>query len=247
MRSLVATISLTLMLMASMAAAMPSCSGNICAIPKLNPADTDSNAIISENSISPNDYRQISDSQVGEFGQVGILSPADLVFNHISADLVSRSLAVSSAKPDTLPAVPGAILMTLLGFGLITLVRDRKFWISALMLMVVIGQSGVRSLPKLTSSLAGTQDKFSVTVNNLAGKIAIADSPRANRNFTITFTGLLHRLAGSDQKDAYANIASLPGNIPLDIAPYGHFNLKSSYSIKRNPRLRKGLRVMLSS
>jgi hypothetical protein len=80
----------------------------------------------------------------------------------ISAYFTSpQNFAYSTAQQDqgdndvkNLPAVPGAVLMVIVGFLCISLVRDCKVWISALVLIVVLSQAGVKTLPKLTTRLA---------------------------------------------------------------------------------------------
>jgi hypothetical protein len=58
-----------------------------------------------------------------------------------------------------LPSVPGAILMVLVGFVCISLVKDRKLWLAALVSLLWLGQAGFTVLPQLASQLRGRQQK----------------------------------------------------------------------------------------
>ena len=109
-------------------------------------------------------------------------------------------------RPANLPAVPSAILMGIIGFLCVSLVRDRKVWVSALVLIFVLGQVGVQALPGLAARLA--HGKLNYHKKTMASAASLP-SPEwhgggelaANRHFI----GLLHRLAGSPEDDGLTN------------------------------------------
>lgn len=106
-----------------------------------------------------------------------------------------------------LPAVPRAILMGIVGFLCVSLVRDRKVWVAAFVLIFVLGQVGVQALPRLTARLtngklyhhkkttAAAGAPLPSTAWHGGGELA------ANRHFI----GLLHRLAGSPEDASLSN------------------------------------------
>ena len=106
-----------------------------------------------------------------------------------------------------LPAVPRAILMGIIGFLCVSLVRDRKVWVAALVLIFVLGQVGVQALPRLTARL--TNGKLYHHKKTMAAAGSPLPSPvwhsggelAANRHFI----GLLHRLAGSPEEASLTN------------------------------------------
>jgi hypothetical protein len=53
-----------------------------------------------------------------------------------------------------LPAVPSSIAMVLTGFLCISLVRDRKVWLTLIAGLLAIGQAGIDVLPELSSRLS---------------------------------------------------------------------------------------------
>lgn len=106
-----------------------------------------------------------------------------------------------------LPAVPRAILMGIVGFLCVSLVRDRKVWVAAFVLIFVLGQVGVQALPRLTARL--TDGKLYHHKKTMAAAGSLLPSPvwhsrgelAANRHFI----GLLHRLAGSPDEAGLTN------------------------------------------
>ncbi len=97
----------------------------------------------------------------------------------------------------SMPAAPGAVIMCLIGFLLVTLVRDRKFWMSMFAAIILIGQVGIMTVPRIAARLTqnnqhtGPMTKgnfFALKSDNVTGK---------NKSDTIHYIGLLRRLAGS--------------------------------------------------
>lgn len=123
-------------------------------------------------------------------------------------DVSVRSAGSQSNHVKNLPAIPGAILMGMVGFLCVSLVRDRKVWISVFVGIVVLSQTGVKTLPKLTSHLARSR------LNNRQAATVAANPIRFDHSFNWLndlgdrhYIGLLHRLAGSPDGDsAFGNI-----------------------------------------
>lgn len=95
-----------------------------------------------------------------------------------------------------LPAAPGAVLLGLMGFLCVTLVRDRKTYLTILIAMVSLGQQGIYAVPELAACFgrAGNVVKHSAEAkshNAYLPHIAFWDRDSRERNFF----GLLRRLA----------------------------------------------------
>lgn len=68
----------------------------------------------------------------------------------------------SSAKIKSLPPVPQALFMALTGFLCISLIRDRKVWLTALAAVFYLGYAGINILPNIGSNQKTTHTKQSV-------------------------------------------------------------------------------------
>ncbi len=95
-----------------------------------------------------------------------------------------------------LPAVPGAVLLGLMGFLCVTLVRDRKTYLAVFIAMVSLGQQGMYAVPELAVRFgyAGHIAKHSLEAkshNVYLPNIAFGERNSEERNFL----GLLRRLA----------------------------------------------------
>ena len=96
-----------------------------------------------------------------------------------------------------LPAVPPSIAMVLTGFLCISLVRDRKVWLTVLAGLLAIGQAGINALPELTSRL-GRRFHNAQPVDMTFTAFCPVEGVfyPANYSKEIRYTGLLHHLAG---------------------------------------------------
>lgn len=123
-------------------------------------------------------------------------------------DVSVRSVGSQSDHVKNLPAIPGAVLMGIVGFLCVSLVRDRKAWVSVFVGIIVLSQAGVKTLPKLTAHLARGK------LNDKQAAIVAANPIRFDHSFDWLndledrqYVGLLHRLAGSPDGDsAFGNI-----------------------------------------
>jgi len=131
--------------------------------------------------------------------KVFLTSGMTLPVNDMTGPASFNSDPLANAHVKSLPAAPGAIFMGMIGFLIVTLVRDRKFWMSVFTGLIVIGQIGILSVPRIAARL--TQNKQQVasltTGNFLSLKL---DNVVEEKNAEIThYIGLLRRLAGSPE------------------------------------------------
>lgn len=75
------------------------------------------------------------------------LSEAAVEFLKPPQAFTSSPIAPLGTK--SLPAVPGALLMGLTGFLCVSLVKDRRFWLTAFTGLLWAGQNGIQALPHL--------------------------------------------------------------------------------------------------
>ncbi len=102
--------------------------------------------------------------------------------------------------------------MGLVGFLCVSLVRDRKVWASAFILIFVLGQFGVHALPRLSARLVLNKLSLKKTITAVVHPLHVIDSSNAgelvaNRHYI----GLLHRLAGSPEDAGLEKNHSYPG------------------------------------
>lgn len=111
----------------------------------------------------------------------------------ISSDTTT---AVTDAK--SLPPVPGALLMALVGFLCVTLVRDHRFWLAGLLGMLWAGQTGFSFVPHLASRMTGEkQSKQHSYSFKVCGLCEPKHSFRRRDDVDGTcYAGLLRHLAG---------------------------------------------------
>ena len=140
------------------------------------------------------DFTELSNSTLAEIGrEIFKPSPDYAGFN-----------STTKSRVNSLPAVPAAVLIGIIGFLCVSLVRDRKVWVSAFVGIIVLSQTGVKTLPKLTARLAqgrfaGMNSGADVTINPIHIDNYfnwLSDLPDRH------YIGLLHRLAGSPDNDS---------------------------------------------
>ena len=113
------------------------------------------------------------------------------------ASFNSESNPQANAHIKSLPAAPGAIIMGLIGFLMVTLVRDRKFWMSIFAGLIVIGQVGILSFPRIAARLMQNKQQITpLTASNFL-LLNLDNSVENNNAETTHYIGLLRRLAGS--------------------------------------------------
>lgn len=134
--------------------------------------------------------------------QLVVYDSTDL--SHLCADFVKPPIVSDIAATSdglrikTLPAVPGAVFMSLIGFFCVSLVRDRKFYLAMLIATLGLGQAGIQSLPRLlpiatlkkSNSRQQQLDRFSLSA-------MIGQSSRLRSDIEGNqYIGLLRHLAG---------------------------------------------------
>jgi len=173
-------------------------------------------------SITPNVNHQFVESKytTDDLKRQSWASPFDLIKEQTSSlvkigrEIVHPSTSwLDSASPNSttksLPALPGAVFMAMIGFLSVTLVRDRKFWISVFVGLVLLSQMGVQTIPKLTARLIRAKLQKNQTMASVAKSGHLNHSLTLVKGYNRTFyVGLLHRLADSTDEDGYLiNIA----------------------------------------
>ncbi len=140
-----------------------------------------------------------------------LLQPANTKLAHLAREFLQPPVHPGSqsfthlVKP--LPAVPPAIFVLLSGFLCVSLVRDRRVWLSALAALLWAGQTGFQALPQLALRLAHRTNHIEHrSVAQLTYSYCLENSRRPRSDIEGTqYIGLLHHLAG------------IPNN--LDISP----------------------------
>ncbi len=117
-------------------------------------------------------------------------------------------MTVTSGNQRCLPGLPSAIAMVLTGFLCISLIQDRRVWLAALAGLLWVGQTGIWTLPELTSRLSrrihsGQQANTALAASYPLGGGYYPDSYSEQ----IRYIGLLHHLAGipQDSSSAFTN------------------------------------------
>ena len=125
-------------------------------------------------------------------------------FSHLCADFVKPPIGSDDAatletlRIKTLPAVPGAVFMSLIGFFCVSLVRDRKFYLAMLIATLGLGQAGIQYLPRLLpistlrKNSSGQLQSSDCSLSALIGRSSRLRSDIEGNQYI----GLLRHLAG---------------------------------------------------
>lgn len=96
-----------------------------------------------------------------------------------------------------LPAAPAAILMVLIGFLCVSLVRDRRVWLTGLAGLLWLGYAGVHAVPRLALHLSHKNHSRQQLCAELSYPYYLENSHRLRCDVEGTqYIGLLHYLAG---------------------------------------------------
>ena len=105
------------------------------------------------------------------------------------------NLPSADVGAESLPAVPGALLMVLTGFLCVSLVKDYRFWVAALAGLLWVSQSGIQALPQLATHLVSKKH-----IQRKSPAVCLRqfeNTGRLRSDFEGTrYIGLLHHLAG---------------------------------------------------
>lgn len=133
-----------------------------------------------------------------EINQIG--EPANSPIASVAAEFLKPPAAadrqVSSIPVKSLPPVPGALFLGLTGFLCVSLVKDRRVWLTALAGLLWLGQTGFAALPQLASHLRSKkqiqQSAPTLTyVSELDGSFRLRSDIEGTQ-----YIGLLRHLAG---------------------------------------------------
>ena len=125
-------------------------------------------------------------------------------FNSQLADIAAEFLRppADSVDPQTsfvrsLPAVPGTLLMVLTGFFYVSLVKDRRTWLTALAGLLWLGHAGIAALPQLACHLHSKKQIEQLCSVNITHAHGFEHSSRLRSDIEGTkYIGILRRLAG---------------------------------------------------
>jgi hypothetical protein len=107
---------------------------------------------------------------------------------------LSSSYSPQAINLKSLPAVPGTIFMVLTGFIYVSLVKDRKLWLTALAGLLWLSQISVTALPKLASHLY-SKKQTEQSVRNLTSSCGFNDSSHLPCDVQGEYIGLFRYLA----------------------------------------------------
>jgi hypothetical protein len=138
---------------------------------------------------------------------------------------------VTSGDDQYLPAVPPALLMVLTGFFCVSLIRDRRTWVAVLAGLLWVGQTGINTLPELTSRMSRkVQNSRLIEPTLLAAYPLGGDYYPESFNEQTRYTGLLHHLEGIPrQTSVFTNNRVLLTRLYLSTA--GNYTRASQHAI----------------
>jgi hypothetical protein len=131
-----------------------------------------------------------------------LISTNNPALSHIAADLLKppAELTNQTALPSGtkhLPAVPAALFMALTGFLCVTIVRDRKFWLTAITFLLWAGQTGFAALPQAALYLIERRQFSRYSQQQYRSSALQERTSRLRSDLEgIEYTGLLHHLEG---------------------------------------------------
>jgi len=121
------------------------------------------------------------------------------------------SAAYSEQGPiTTLPALPGAALMSLAGFLCVSLVKDRRGWLSVFVGLFLLTHAGIKIIPQLTAKILGGKSGSVKILAEDNSSYGYDNAYRAIGDVGCThYIGLLRRLAGSWDAGSFIHQPSL--------------------------------------
>lgn len=131
-----------------------------------------------------------------------LLQPANTKLAHLAREFLQPPVHSGSQSfapvAKALPAVPPAIFVLLSGFLCVSLVRDRRIWLSALAALLWAGHNGFHALPQLALRLAHRTNHIEHrSAAQLTYSYYLENSHRPRSDIEGTqYIGLLHHLAG---------------------------------------------------
>ena len=174
----------------------------------------------------------IDSTQAYEINQIG--EPSNSHLASVAAEFLKpptdTNLQAFHTHAKSLPPVPGALFLGLVGFLCVSLVKDRRVWLAAVAGLLWLGQTGFAALPQLASHLLSKKQIQQQSSANLIYISELEGSFRLRSDLEGTqYIGLLRHLAGIP---GAAMLLSLPATSPLLRVPHdgiaGRSNLISS-------------------
>jgi len=144
------------------------------------------------------DASHIESYEINQIGEPSNSQLASVAAEFLKPPVDSKSPA-SLSQPKPLPPVPGAIFLGLAGFLCVSLVRDRRVWLTALAGLLWLGQTGFAALPQLASHIRSKkQIQQSATGGQSLIYISQLDGSLRSRSDLegTEYIGLLRHLAG---------------------------------------------------
>ncbi len=128
-----------------------------------------------------------------------IIEPSNAHLANIGVELLKPSVDLTSSAPvgaKILPPIPAALFMVLTGFLCVSLVKDRRFWLAALVGLLWAGQAGFHAIPQLAALMSSKKHIQRKTPDNTACLYRVEDCRRLRSDIEGTqYIGLLHHLA----------------------------------------------------
>jgi hypothetical protein len=158
------------------------------------------------------DTPHIESYEINQIGEPTNSHLASVAAEFLRPPVDSKSPA-SLSQPKPLPPVPGAIFLGLAGFLCVSLVRDRRVWLTALAGLLWLGQTGFAALPHLASHIrskkqiqqSATGGQSLIYVSQLNGSLRSRSDLEGTQ-----YIGLLRHLAG---------IPATPTSLSLPVTP----------------------------
>ncbi len=128
-----------------------------------------------------------------------IIEPSNAHLANIGVELLKPSVDLRSSAPvgaKILPPIPAALFMVLTGFLCVSLVKDRRLWLAALVGLLWAGQAGFHAIPQLAALMSSKKYIQRKTPDNTACMYRVEDCRRLRSDIEGTrYIGLLHHLA----------------------------------------------------
>ena len=114
----------------------------------------------------------------------------------------NNSIKSSQFVTKQLPAIPATFFMALTGFLCVSLVKDRKIWLSAAFGLLYLGTAGINVVPRLMSN------PENIKINKSTPKAVscgLKDYARPNSDAqSVRYIGLIHRMTAVPADDSFA-------------------------------------------
>jgi hypothetical protein len=126
------------------------------------------------------------------------------------------NLPAGGVGAESLPPVPGALLMVLTGFLCVSLVKDYRIWLAALAGLLWVSQSGIQALPQLATHLGSKKHIQRESPTVCLHQFENAGRLRSDIEGT-QYIGLLHRLAGIPYSKDVSQLCFRSGHSPTSM------------------------------